>query len=107
VKHFHQGGTPARPFPVTRSYLAELRAYGELVGCPVKLAVYWEKWNLWTLVPLSACERGGRTSLSMDRAFQANEMGILGDLHTSTRFPLRCRLIADPARERARWERLR
>ena len=100
VKHFHQGGTPVKPFPITRNYLAALRAYGELVGCPVKLAVYWEKWNLWTLVPLSACEHGGRTSLSMDRAFKANEMGILGDLHIGTRFPLRFRLIADPARER-------
>jgi len=42
----------------------------------------------------------GRTSLSMDRAFKADEMGTLGDLHIGTRFPLRLRLIADPARER-------
>lgn len=34
VKHFHQGGTPVKPFPITRNYLAALRAYGELVGCP-------------------------------------------------------------------------
>lgn len=100
VKHFHQGGTPTKPFPISRNYLTALHAYGELVGCPVKLAVYWEQWNLWTLVPLSACEHRGRTALSMERAFKANDMGILGDLHIGTRFPLRFRLIADPTRER-------
>jgi hypothetical protein len=62
--------------------------------------VYWEQWNLWTLVPLSACEREGRTSLSMIRAFKANEMGTLGDVHIGTRFQLRFRLIADPSRQR-------
>ena len=100
VKHFHQGDRPDKPFPISRSYTASLRAYGELVGCPVKLAVYWEQWNLWTLVPLSACERRGRPSLPMDRALKANEMGMLGDLDVGTRFPLRFRLAADLTHER-------
>jgi hypothetical protein len=100
VKHFHQGGAPIKAFPISRSYLAGLRAYGELVGCPVKLAVYWQQWNVWTLVPLSACETTGRPSLSMNRSFKENEMGMLGDIHVGTRFPLRFRLIADPTRER-------
>ena len=59
VKHFHQGKAPTKPFPITRKYLTALRAYGELVGCPVKLAVYWERWNVWTLVPLSELSRVG------------------------------------------------
>jgi hypothetical protein len=100
VKHFHQGSTPTKPFPITRKYMTALRTYGELVGCPVKLAVYWERWNVWTLVPVSACDRGGRLSLPMPRAVQANEMGMLGDLHVGTRFPLRLRLIADATRKR-------
>ncbi len=104
VKHFHQGKAPTKPFPITRKYLTALRAYGELVGCPVKLAVYWERWNVWTLVPLSVCERGGQLSLPMPRAVQANEMGMLGDLHVGTRFPLRLRLIADPTRKRTMGE---
>jgi hypothetical protein len=66
----------------------------------VKLAVYWERWNCWTLVPLSACEHKGRPVLSLPRAVKANEMGMLGDLHVGTRFPLRFRVVADPARER-------
>ncbi len=101
VKHFHQGRHPRKAFSISRSYLAGLRAYGELVGCPVKLAVYWSQWNIWTLVPLSACEAGGRPSLSLPRAIRANELGILGDLHVGTRFPLRIRIVADPAHERA------
>src|SRR5260370_300808 len=104
VKHFHQGKAPTKPFHITRKYLTALRSYGELVGCPVKLAVYWERWNVWTLVPLSACDHGGRLSLPMPRAIQANEMGMLGDLHIGTRFPLRLRLIADPTRKRTMGE---
>ena len=36
----------------------------------------------------------------MPHAFKANEMGILGDLHVGTRFPLRLRIVADPAHKR-------
>jgi hypothetical protein len=100
VKHFHQGGDPRKGFSISRSYLAGLHAYGQLVGCPVKLAVYWSRWNLWTLVPLSVCTERGRPSLSMPRAIKANEMGILGDLHVGTRFPLRIRVVADSAHKR-------
>jgi hypothetical protein len=100
VKHFHQGGDPTKPHSISRNYLTGLRAYGDLVGCPVKVAVYWSRWNRWTLVPLSAWEVKGRSSLSMGRAIKADEMGILGDLHVGTRFPLRFRLVADPTRRR-------
>jgi hypothetical protein len=100
VKHFQQRGRPDKAFPISRSYLTALRTYGELVGCPVKLAVYWSRWNVWTLVPLSACEQEGRPCLSMKRAFMANEMGILGDVSIGTQFPLRFRILADPTCER-------
>lgn len=66
----------------------------------MKLAVYWSQWNVWTLVPLSVLKAGGRSSLSLPRAIKANEMGILGDLHVATRFPLRIRIVADPAHKR-------
>lgn len=100
VKHFHQRGDPRKAFSLSPNYLAGLRAYGEVVGCPVKLAVYWSQWNTWTLVPLSACKGRRRPSLSMFRAYKSNEMGILGDLHVGTRFPLRFRIVADPAHDR-------
>jgi hypothetical protein len=100
VKHFHQGDNPRKAFSLSRNYLTSLRTYGELVGCPVKLAVYWAQWNVWTLVPLSAFKAGRRPSLSMLRAVKVNEMGIFGDVHVATRFPLRIRIVADPARER-------
>ena len=100
VKHFHQGDDPRKAFSLSPNYLAGLRTYGELVGCPVKLAVYWSQWNVWTLVPLSVFKTEGRPSLSMFRAVKADEMGILGDLRIGTRFPLRLRVIADPAHKR-------
>ncbi len=99
VKHFH-GGTPDKAFSISPNYLAGLQAYEDAVGCPVKLAVYWSQWNLWTLVPLTACKNKGRPSLSLEQAMKTNEMGILGDMLVGTEFPLRFRIIADPGAER-------
>lgn len=99
VKHFTQGGAATKP-SVSAKYLDGLRAYGDVVGCPVKLAIYWARWNAWTLVPLSVWKRKDRPSLSLERATKANEMGNLGDLYVATQFPLRFRLVADPARDR-------
>ena len=70
----------------------------------MKLAVYWEQWNSGPWYRCRRAKRGRRLSLSMPRAVKANEMGILGDLHVGTRFPLRFRIVADPTRERT-WAR--
>lgn len=100
VKHFHQGGKQMRPFAISKSYLRGLREYEELVGCPVKLAVYWSAWNQWTLVPLDVCEESERPSLTLPRAIEANEMSELGDLWVGTVSPLRLRFVADTASPR-------
>jgi hypothetical protein len=99
VKHFHQSGTPTTPYRISANYFRGLETYENLVGSSVKLAVYWSAWNLWTLVPLSAWTKSGRPSLSLEKALQLNEMGMLGDLQVATEYPLRFRLVADQRAE--------
>jgi hypothetical protein len=100
VKHFFQKGNPTKRFSITPNYLSGLREYEDIVGWPVKLAIYWSAWNLWTLVPLAACEETTPPSLALEQAMKANEMAVLGDLEVGTRFPLRFRVIADAKHER-------
>jgi hypothetical protein len=96
VKHFFQKTNKAKPFSISKNYLAGLRSYEALVGTPIKLGVYWSGWNLWTLVPLAACtETASSPSLTLERAIMANEMSLLGDVHVGTTPPLRLRVVAD------------
>jgi len=65
------------------------------------MAVYWSAWNIWTLVPLSSFEASGKHfTLTLESAAKANEMATLGDVLVGTRFPLRCRFVADPSKPR-------
>lgn len=95
VKHYYQKRRPLKSFSMSSSYVAGLRRYGDLVASPVKLAVYWAAWNLWTLVPLATCAASPTPFLTMERAVMANEMAALGDVHLGTAFPLRLRLGVD------------
>lgn len=99
VKHFHQSGDPMQPYSMTAKYRDGLQRYGDFVGTPVKVALYWSRWNLWTLVPLSVFE-GPKRKLSLLDAAKLNEMGVLGDQHIATDLPLQFRLVANPKRER-------
>lgn len=38
---------------LSTEYMNSLRAYAELVGCPLLLAVYWARWGIWTVACLS------------------------------------------------------
>ncbi len=83
-------------------YLQKLERYAALFGKPLKLAVYWSRWNLWTLVPTSALTRSGadRQSLTFTVALKRNEMVDLGDVMLGTTPPLIVRLVADPTKPR-------
>ncbi|MEX2417355.1 MAG: hypothetical protein WD757_03090 [Actinomycetota bacterium] len=99
VKAFYQKENPARLYKASRRYLDGLRRYGELNDLPVHLAVYWARWNLWTLVPLASVV-GERKGLSLADALVLNDLGRLGDFLIGTRPPLVLRLGADPSKER-------
>lgn len=96
VKNFYQSN-PFESFKIKKDYLDELRRYGGLFKKDVKLAVYWSKWNLWSLVPLDSLNgKGSKCSLLMEDALKHNEMIALGDCMIATLPPLKFRVITDP-----------
>jgi hypothetical protein len=89
-----------QPFEQTPRYLEQLQAYAKTHDLPLKFAVYWAKWNLWTLV---SAERFTRTkvnklSLTLQDAVVYNEMVNIGDRSIALPPPSLIRLHADPTR---------
>lgn len=78
------------------SYREKLTAYASATGGQLKLAIYWAKWRIWTLVsPEKLVDADGDVTLSMVEALKVNEMGKLGDRMIGMKPPLRIRLFAD------------
>ena len=84
---------------MTKRYREELEAYAEATGGELKLAIYWARWSIWTVVtPKRLVGADGDLTLDMMTAAKVNELGSLGDLTLGTRPPLELRLTMDPAR---------
>ena len=82
---------------MTRAYREKLEAYAAATGGQLKLAIYWARWAIWTLVsPERLADVDGILTLDMPTAMRANELGRLGDRTIGTRPPLRLQLIDDP-----------
>ncbi len=82
---------------MTRAYREKLEAYAAATGGELKLAVFWAKWAMWTLVtPAKLVDANGDLTLDMLNSMKVNELGELGDRTIGTRPPLRFRLLADP-----------
>lgn len=80
-----------------RAYREQLEAYATATGGQLKLAVYWARWAIWTLVsPDKFVDMNGDLTLDMISAMKASELGELGDRTIGTKPPLRLRIIADP-----------
>jgi len=89
VKNFYQKNTFDEPFEMTHSYFNGLSNYSRLVGCDLMVAIYWVKWNKWTLVqPKRFVLGSGYANLSFPSAVMFNEMSLLGDIMIGARFPL-------------------
>jgi hypothetical protein len=85
-----------------RDYHAKLDAYARATGAELKLAVFWARWSIWTLVsPDRLVDADGSLTLDMMTAMRVNEMAALGDMSIGTRAPLTLRLIMDPDRSGA------
>lgn len=97
VKNYYQSKSKLMaPYNLKRDYLNGLRQYANLFGCDLKIAIYWAKWNMWTLVSDSNIKDNGILySLSMQEAMTANEMYILGDKLLGTKPPLKIRILID------------
>ena len=80
-----------------RDYREKLERYASVTGGQLKLAVFWAKWRIWTLVsPQNFINEDGSLTLDMLTATCANELVYLGDRMIGTRPPLRLLLTTDP-----------
>ena len=78
--------------------MKRLLVYTEMHRLPLKIAVYWSKLAVWTLVPASCLDLVNHKTcvLEFGRALAINEMALLGDTTIGTRLPLRIRLLSIP-----------
>ena len=80
------------------NYREKLERYASTTGAQLKLAVYWARWGIWTLVsPERFADAAGNISVDMQTGMMENELVYLGDRMIGTNPPLRLRLEADPA----------
>ncbi len=76
-------------------YLASLQSYADAVGTPLKLAIFWALWNIWTVISPDRFRRAnGSLRATMGEAIEANEFGRLGEVIIMTKSPLRLLLVA-------------
>jgi hypothetical protein len=86
---------------MSAAYLGSLQDYADLVGVPLKLAIYWSVWNVWTIVsPEHFRQPDGSLSIGMQNAVIANEFSRLGEVTIMTKPPLRLLLEAAPDQPR-------
>lgn len=71
---------PERAYTLKKSYYRKLKRYADLNNLDIKLAIFFSKWNLWTLVSIDAFDEGSdKYTINICKAMVRNEMGILGD----------------------------
>ena len=81
------------------THFRKLAAYAQKTGAELKIAVFWARWSIWTLVsPDRLIGPDGGIDLDMQTAIRVNEFSRLGDRMFGTRPPLRLRVAMDPAR---------
>ncbi|PON10108.1 hypothetical protein C2W62_51850, partial [Candidatus Entotheonella serta] len=55
---------------MSAAYLASLQAYADMVGTPLKLAIFWSLWSIWTVISPDRFRRpGGGLHITMSDAF--------------------------------------
>lgn len=100
VKNFHQTD-PIEPYVLEEGYFDKLIRYSEICKLETKLAIYWVKWNLWTLVPLKKLILdNAKYLLTFENACMFNEMYILGNASIGTTPPLSLKIVADTDKPR-------
>lgn len=80
-------------------YIKDLQKYADLNRIPLKLAVYWNRLKMWTLVSPDWFEfENGKFVLDLGKAMAMNEMAKLGDFMIGTKPPLVLRLAMNEAK---------
>jgi hypothetical protein len=101
VKNIYDHEASRQVTKFTRTYLQQLQEYAGAMKYPLKFALYWARWGIWTLItPEDLAEDGGKLTINMIKAVRVNEMASLGDRTIGTEPPLRLRLLANPEKPR-------
>jgi hypothetical protein len=100
VKNSHTK-RPDATMAFKKDYLEKLQRYAAIFGKPLKLAIYWSRWGLWTLVPTTALTASGdKLTILFTEAIRRNEMADLQDVMLGTTAPITLRLVADVTKPR-------
>ncbi len=84
---------------LSRNYRRGLNNYSQATGGTLKLAVFWARWSIWTLIDPERLAPGDQDlTLDMMEAVKASEMAAVGDQTLALRAPLTLRLTMDPDR---------
>lgn len=87
---------------MSAAYLRSLQSYADAMGAPLRLAIYWSLWNIWTVIaPEPFLRQNGSLRVRMQDAVIANEFSRLGEAMIMTIPPLRVVLGAVPDRPRS------
>lgn len=91
----HYSKDPMRRYRIRTTDLQALGRYADLVTTPLRLAIYWAHWNLWTVSdPKRFTVEGNYSQIEFLQAMKENEMASLGDYSIGTTYPLTLRLAA-------------
>ncbi len=75
--------------------------YALAMNCPLKFALYWARWRIWTLIDADdLAPMEGKLGIDMLKATSLNELARLGDRMIGTKPPLKLRLFADKSKPR-------
>lgn len=102
VKNFHMKDFTSR-FKRPRGYLRKLEEYAKLNAAELKVAIYFSRVNIWTLLsPEAFFVEGRHIWIDFAYAMARNEMALLGDRMIKTRPPLTLEFTGDDAEGGAR-----
>ena len=90
VKNVHREDPVKQKTRMSAAYLTTLQSYADVVGTPLKLAIFWSRWSIWTVISPDRF-RGptGELRVTMRQAMLANESNRLGEVIIMTKPPLR------------------
>ena len=89
-------------YQIKKTYIDSLQKYASIFKKDLKIAIYWSKWNVWTLISHSQLEIvGEKYCISFPKAMKVNEMATIGDRSIGTTPPLVLRFGTDKKKPRS------
>lgn len=98
VKNYHQN-SPFKSYSMKKNYLNGLVQYAGLMKIDLRIAIYWSKWSVWTLVTPDdfKCDET-KATINFTTALERNQMILIGDYAIGTTPPLSIRIYPDKKR---------